>query len=145
MSGAGALLVQSVRPIGGESVDVLARDGRIEAMASGLAAPGGATIRDGRGHLLFPGLVNAHAHIDKNLLGYPWHKNQVPGTRIRDFADHEREVHRRMGVSSRVQSEREVHVAAAHDVTHIRTHVDIDTDRGIRHFEGLFGTKEATS
>lgn len=139
----GELLLKNVRPLGGEAVDVWVRNGLIQQMQPGLNPPGEATqLLDGAGQLLLPGLVNAHAHIDKNMLGLPWHKNQVPGLRIRDFVDNERQVRRDLNLDTRVQSAHEVRAAVTAGVTHIRTHVDIDTDAGLAHLEGIMGTCE---
>lgn len=136
------LLLTNVRPMGRETVDVLIREGVIVQMAAGIEG-GKTAVYDGQNQLLLPGLVNAHAHIDKNLLGWPWHKNQVPGPRIRDYVDNERRVRREMGLSAQTQSAREVEASLALGTTHIRTHVDIDTEAGLAHFEGVLATREA--
>jgi len=137
------LLIKNVRPMGGEPVDVLVRDGFIQQMTPGIM-PAGATLTvlDGRNRLMLPGLVNAHAHVDKNLLGLPWRKNQVLGSRIRDFVDHERHVRRELNLSARTQASRQVRAAVATGTTHIRSHVDIDTDAGLAHFEGVMATRD---
>ena len=57
--------------------------------------------------------MDAHAHADKNLLGLPWHKNQTPGPRIRDFVDNERRVRRELGLSAQEQSAQQVRAALA--------------------------------
>lgn len=136
-------LLRNVRPLGGEPVDVLLTAGRIAQMAPAIAPDATTTVLDGDNQLLLPGLVNAHAHIDKNLLGHPWHKNQTPEPRrIRDYVDNERRLRRELGLSARTQSAHEVRAALAAGVTHIRTHVDIDTDAGLTHFEGVLATRE---
>jgi dihydroorotase len=43
--------------------DVLLRNGRIEAVGSGLAAPAGVRVVDVRGKLVVPGLVDLHVHL----------------------------------------------------------------------------------
>ncbi|HSG41871.1 MAG TPA: hypothetical protein VLA72_01840, partial [Anaerolineales bacterium] len=98
------LLIKNVRPMGGESVDVLVSQGFIRQMAPDitLTSTSSQTL-DGQNHLLLPGLVNAHAHIDKNLLGLPWHRNQVSGRRIRDYVDNERTVRRNLNLSANRQ------------------------------------------
>lgn len=136
-------LLRNVRPLGGEPVDVLLTAGRIAQMAPAIAPDATTTVLDGENQLLLPGLVNAHAHIDKNLLGLGWHKNQTPEPRrIRDYVDNERRLRRELGLSARTQSAREVRAALAAGVTHIRTHVDIDTAAGLSHFEGVLATRE---
>lgn len=138
-----SLLLKNVRPMGGAPVDLLVRDGLIETVTSGITATGDeTTILDGQSQLLLPGLVNAHAHIDKNLLGLGWHTNRVPGTTIRDFVDNERRIRIEENLDTRTQSAREIRAAIAAGITHIRTHVDIDTDAGLDHFEGVLGSRE---
>ena len=60
-----SLLLQRVRPLGGPCVDVLVSAGMIQRMEPGIAVdPAMVEIYDGQDHLLLPGLVNAHAHVD---------------------------------------------------------------------------------
>ncbi|MEZ4728875.1 MAG: amidohydrolase family protein [Caldilineaceae bacterium] len=136
-------LVRNVRPGGGTPIDLLLADGYIAQMAPTITPDATTTVLEGHNQLLLPGLVNAHAHIDKNLLGHPWHKNQTPEPRrIRDYVDNERRLRRELGLSARTQSAREVRSAIAAGVTHIRTHVDVDTDAGLAHIEGVLATRE---
>jgi cytosine/adenosine deaminase-related metal-dependent hydrolase len=139
-----ALLIRNVRPMGGASADVRIGDGCIKEISPTIDA-GGVEIRilEGDGQLLLPGFVNAHAHIDKNLLGLGWHTNRLPGTRIGDFVDYERQVRRELNLSARIQSALEVQAAVAAGTTHIRSHVDIDTDAGLTHLEGVMATRDA--
>lgn len=137
-------LLRNVRPMGGEPVDLLLTDGRIAELGPSITPDATTTVLDGGNQLLLPGLVNAHAHIDKNLLGLGWHKNQTPEPRrIRDYVDNERRLRRELHLSAQTQSTHEVRAALAAGVTHIRTHVDIDTDAGLSHFEGVLATREA--
>jgi cytosine/creatinine deaminase len=137
-------LLRNVRPWGGSSTDLLIQAGIIAQMGPGLTAGSDATTIDGQNQLLLPGLVNAHAHIDKNLFGRPWHANQTPEPRrIVDFVDNERRLRRELNLASATQSALEVRAALAAGVTHIRTHVDVDTDSGLPHFEGVLATRAA--
>jgi len=137
------LLIKRVRPMGAEAVDVLVEDGVIQRLQPD-CPPGREPTRilDGQNQLLLPGLVNAHAHVDKNLLGLPWHKNQVAGLGIRDFVDNERKVRREINLSAKTQSARQVRAAVITGTTHIRTHVDVDTEAGLKHLEGVLETRE---
>lgn len=51
--------------IGGEfeNHDVLMQDGRIAGIGEGLEAPEGATIVDGRGRYVTPGVIDIHSHL----------------------------------------------------------------------------------
>jgi cytosine deaminase len=138
------LLLKNVRPMGQEAVDVLMADGAIQRMAQDIEpAHDAVTVLDGQGDLLLPGLVNAHAHMDKNLIGYPWYRNEAPSRSIRDFVETERRVQRELKTSAEVQSAREARAAVAAGVTHIRSHVDVDAGVGLANWESLLATREA--
>src|SRR5256886_14189950 len=43
--------------------DVLIQDGKIAAVGTGLGLPDGAEVRDVRGNVVAPGLVDVHVHL----------------------------------------------------------------------------------
>ena len=138
-----SLLIKNVRPMGKDVVDVLVEAGTIRKLEPAITPLHEDTVvLEGNNQLLLPGLVNAHAHVDKTLLGLPWHKHQVPGSRIRDFVDFEREFRKDKNLSAETQSAKQVEASVASGITHIRSHVDIDTEAGLKHFEGVLATKE---
>jgi dihydroorotase len=55
-------LIRNVKPLGGEAVDLVLRDGVIAELGGGLAAEG-ATIVDADGLIALPGLVDLHTHL----------------------------------------------------------------------------------
>src|SRR5699024_620732 len=75
-------LVRDVRPWGGAPVDLHLDGGVITAITPAGPSPAGAAevdggrvdgdVVDGRGLLALPGIVNAHAHVDKSWWGLPW-------------------------------------------------------------------------
>ena len=135
---AGDLIVRNVRPLGGDPSDILILAGRI---ASG-AAPAAAPILDGGGRIALPGLVEAHTHLDKSLLGLPWYRNEV-GPRLIDKIENERKVRKTLPIDPRRQSERQAYLSVTHGSTFIRSHVDVDTDCGVAGIEGVMATREA--
>lgn len=138
------ILIKNVRPMGGRTVDILVLDGKISQIDTDMTLPASMDIIEGKGQMLLPGLVNAHAHIDKNLFGLPWRPNSVPEPRrIKDYVDNERHVRHEMNIDAGKQSAIEVEKAITVGTTHIRTHVDIDTDAGLKHWEGVLRTREA--
>ncbi len=138
-----SLLIKNVRPWGKDSVDILIEDGFIARLEPNIQISNtpDSTI-DAKNQLALPGLINAHAHLDKNLLGLPWHKNQVPGPRIRDFVDFERKFRQQNQISAETQSAKQIEASIKLGITHIRTHIDIDTEAGLKHFEGVMANKE---
>ena len=134
------LLLRDVRPMGGAAVDLLIRGGRIAEIGAGIEAPG-TPVEDGRGAVLIPGLVEAHTHLDKNLLGLPWQPNSA-GPTIQDMIDNERKLKREIDMAPGRQSARQVVLSIANGSTHIRSHVDVDTKHGLWGIEGVMATRE---
>ncbi len=134
------LLLTNVRPGGAAATDILVRDGRIAAI--GGPAPAGVAVFDGGGRLAIPGLVEAHAHLDKTLWGMAWYRNEV-GPSLRDKIDNERAAKKSLGIDAARQSARQVALTVGHGSTHIRTHVDVDTECGVSSIEGVMATRAA--
>jgi cytosine/adenosine deaminase-related metal-dependent hydrolase len=134
------LLVTDVRPGGGKAADILVRNGKIAAVKRGIAADGAKTVA-GSGAIAIPGLVEAHAHLDKTLLGMAWYRNDV-GPRLIDKIDNERRQKRRLGIDPERQSSRQVAQSVGFGTTHIRTHVDVDTEGKLAGIEGVLATRE---
>jgi cytosine/adenosine deaminase-related metal-dependent hydrolase len=135
------LLIRDVRPMGGAATSLLVRDGRIAAIGEQTVPPD-TNVLDGRGRIALPGLVEAHTHLDKNLLGMAWYRNAV-GPRLIDRIDNERAERRALPIDAGRQSARQVALSVTHGTTHIRSHVDVDTEIGVRGIEGVMATRAA--
>ena len=138
----GDILITGTRPWGGEVCDILVRDGRIAARGTGLEVADNAEPVDGTGCMLLPGLVDAHTHLDKTLIGTPWHPHRA-GPRLIDKITNERHVLAKLGLDPAVQSARMVRHMLARGTTKIRSHVDIGLDNGLDYFHGVAATREA--
>ena len=134
-----SLVIRNVRPMGGETTSVTIREGRIAGY--GQEVEDGAEALDGGGAILIPGLVEAHTHMDKTLLGMGWYRNEV-GPRLTDKIENERMQRRVLGIDPARQSARQAVLAASLGTTHIRTHVDVDMEVGVAGIEGVLETRE---
>lgn len=134
-----SLTLKNCRPMAGPATDLHITDG----VFTETAVPGAEEIDCG-GRILIPGLVEAHTHLDKSLLGLPWYRNEV-GPRLIDKITNEREVKVSLGLDPQVQSERHAILAMSHGCTHIRSHVDVDTHHGLVGIEGVMATREKLS
>jgi len=134
-----SLLITNVRPMAGAATSILVTAGRIAAIGGG-AAPSGATVIDGANAIALPGLVEAHAHLDKTLWGMGWHRHQA-GPRLIDKIENERALKKTLGIDPARQSARQVVLSAAKGSTHIRSHVDVDTEIGLAGIEGVMATR----
>lgn len=134
-----SVILRNVRPMGEGMTSVAIRNGRIAAFGY---EPGPEdTVIDGEGGILIPGLVEAHTHMDKTLLGMGWYRNDV-GPRLIDKIENERRQRRILGIDPARQSARQAVLAASLGTTHIRTHVDVDTEVGLAGIEGVLETRE---
>ncbi|QFZ81702.1 amidohydrolase family protein [Variovorax paradoxus] len=136
-----SLLLRNVRPLGASAVDVRVHDGRIAEIGAALAAPAGATLEEGEGALLLPGLVEGHTHLDKTMWGMDWYRNEV-GTNLTDKIENERAFRHASGHDAAAQSLVLAKAFLALGTTRLRTHVDVDTQAGLRHLEGTLRTRE---
>lgn len=136
------LLLRDVRPLGTAAVDLLVQEGRIAAIGPALEAEAGCVVEEGGGALLLPGLVEGHTHLDKTLWGLAWYCNEV-GPRLIDRIDNERAFRRASGHDAAAQSLELAKAFLAQGATRLRTHVDVDTEAGLRHLEGVLRTRDA--
>lgn len=132
------LVLRNVR-LGKTLTDVGISGGRIAAIAPGLDAAG-AAVEQCAEAVLLPGLVEAHTHLDKTLLGMDWVENKVAPD-IRAKIDNERVMKSVVGLDPALQSARQVVMSIAKGSTAIRSHVDIDTEHGLAGFEGVAATR----
>lgn len=136
------LLLRDVRPLGTAAVDLLVQEGRIAAIGPALEAEAGCVVEEGGGALLLPGLVEGHTHLDKTLWGLAWYCNEV-GPRLIERIDNERAFRRASGHDAAAQSLELAKAFLAQGTTRLRTHVDVDTEAGLRHLEGVLRTRDA--
>lgn len=135
------LLIRNLRPMAGETCDLLAEDGRISRIGKNLDASG-AVVEDAGAAIAIPGLIEAHTHLDKTLWGMPWYKGRKGGV-LQDLIDNERDERIPIGLDVHRQSMRHAVRLIENGTSHIRSHVDIDTDHGLSLLEGKVRTREA--
>ena len=132
------LTITNVRPMAGPLASIHIVDGRIASIGAGSNQ---AEAIDGGGAIALAGLVEAHTHLDKTLWGMGWHKHQA-GPRLIDKIDNERTLKKTLGIDPARQSARQIVLSVQHGTTHIRSHVDVDTDVGLAGIEGVMATRE---
>src|SRR5882757_3819942 len=123
------LTITNVRPMAGPLSSITIVAGRIVSIGTGSSAPEAEAI-DGGGAIALPGLVEAHTHLDKTLWGMGWHKHQA-GPRLIDKIDTERALRSTLDIDPARQSGRQIALSVSKGTTHIRSHVDVDTEVGL--------------
>ncbi|MGO2021523.1 MAG: cytosine deaminase, partial [Brachybacterium tyrofermentans] len=119
-------ILRSIRPWGHDPADLLIDGDTVAAvLPPGGEAPEGAEVIDGRGMLALPGLINAHAHVDKSWWGRPWVSYGGEPTTQGRIA-HERAERDALGIPGPDVTERVLREFLRHGTTAARSHVDVD-------------------
>ncbi len=137
------LLIRNVRPMAGSSANIFVRDGVIaDSASSGGEVPGDITVIDGQNAILLPGFVDAHTHIDKTFWGFPWQRHTA-GPLITDKIDNERRVLRTLNYPTFEQASNQVRQSIRMGTTHIRSHVDVETETKLAGIEAILEVRDA--
>jgi cytosine deaminase len=91
---------------------------------------------------LLPPLVDGHIHLDKTLLGLPWVPNQAAGNAVADRIEAERKVRANRTVSETETGANLVKQVVASGTLHMRSHVDIDNQLGLKNLHAILAVRE---
>lgn len=117
--------------------------GRIAALLPASAGlPACDDILDVAGALLLPPLVDGHIHLDKTLLGLPWVPNQATGNKVADRIEAERRVRASRTLPESETGSNLVRQVVASGTLHMRSHVDIDNQLGLRNLHEVLKIRE---
>ena len=136
-------IIHNVTLAGDIRRDLLLRDGRFAAIAEAgkLENSSDAEILDGTGFLLLPPLVDAHAHLDKTMLGMKWFHNNLEALLSERIAN-ERESRKSIGLDSCTQAGKLIERSISMGTLAMRSHVDVDTVNGLSCLEGVLEARE---
>jgi len=137
------LLVTNVRPDGGETADILIRDGRITAIGANLPREAGVAVHDGSNAIAIAPFVESHVHLDKILWGLPWHSINVPPS-LRAMIDNEVEIRKHLPWDTEQRAGNLMRQCVAMGSTHIRSHVDISTGYKLDNLHAVLRAWEKT-
>lgn len=137
-------LFRNARLADGRVTDLALKGGRIAAIA---AAPGNAAAKETRDlarRLVLPGFVDGHIHLDKGFVGDVWkpHRPNTAGFDVRERVMFEKEaLAKAKPIAERAAAMIDLCVSLG--TTHVRSHVDIDAETGLRNFEAIAAAREA--
>ena len=126
----------------GSRVDIEVEGGRIAALLPASATAAGTNTVDLGGAFTMPPLVDGHIHLDKTLLGLPWVPNQARGNRVADRIEAERKVRAARTAPEAETGANLVRQIVASGTLHMRTHVDIDNQLGLRNLHEILKVRE---
>lgn len=139
------ILFQNARLADGQIVEIAVSGAKIVEVAS--TAPSYDSvgkIHDLGRRLVLPGLVEGHIHLDKCFVGDDWkpHRPCTAGFSVRERVRFEKEAL----ASARPIAERAaalIDLCVSHGTTQMRSHVDVDAEVGLRHFETIVAARDA--
>ena len=114
-------------------LDIGVQDGRIVAIAPGLAAEG--AEYDAAGRLVCAGFIETHIHLDKSCIIDRCAPE--PGGEARTVARVAAVKHTFTVEDVQARATRTLEKCIAHGTTRMRTHVEVDPAVGLRGFEGV--------
>lgn len=123
------LLLRDGRLWGHADGDLLVHDGVVAAIGPDLDAPG-AEVIDLAGRLVLPGLVDAHAHLDKTMYGGPWTPHSA-GDALADRIANERGRRSALGLPHPDYMHALLSAMVTAGTAHLRTHTDVDPEVGL--------------
>jgi cytosine deaminase len=118
----------------GSRHDIDLKDGRIAAF---LPPSSGEPLG-----LVLPPLVDGHIHLDKTLLGLPWVPNLAVGSQVADRIEAERKVRAGRTISESETGANLVRQVVASGTLHMRSHVDIDHQLGLKNLHAILAIRE---
>jgi cytosine/adenosine deaminase-related metal-dependent hydrolase len=128
------------REVGGDTVDMIVRDGRIAELVSE-ARTTGATEVDGGGGVVMPAFADVHTHLDSTRLGLPF-KPHTAGPGLTGLIENDRRNWRSDG-SVAARATRTLAASIAGGATLVRSHAQVDTDCGLERLEGVLAARLA--
>ena len=124
----------------GSQRDIVVEGGRISALLpASTSAPDAVDLG---GTIVLPPLVDGHIHLDKTLLGLPWVPNQAAGNTVSDRIEAERRVRAARTVPEFETGSNLVRQVVASGTLHMRTHVDVDNQLGLRNLHEVLKIRE---
>ncbi|MFF2874915.1 amidohydrolase [Gottfriedia sp. NPDC057991] len=92
------------------------------------------TVQDADGLLVLPSFIEKHVHLDKTLMGDVW-RACTPTSSVIERFEYEKMVLPTIASSTEERAEALLEILLASGSTHVRTHVDIYPEVGIRNLE----------
>ncbi|WP_322058050.1 amidohydrolase family protein [Paraburkholderia sp. J63] len=124
----------------GKPLNLTVRDGRLVSLGSARPEAGGAEVVDLQGHLVLPGFVDGHIHLDKSFVGDRWRPHRVATTLRERLADEKAALASAAPIAARADAL--IRQAASFGTMAMRSHVDVDATTGLTHLHAVMEARE---
>ena len=125
----------------GSTGDIGIGHGRITEIAPVGTGNSKAASIDLEGGLVLPGFTDGHMHLDKTLFGRPWLPHQAGPTRISRI-ETEKVTERHLAFPTAERASNLIEICVGHGTSHIRTHIDVDTEIRLERLEGMLEARQ---
>jgi len=125
----------------GQRVDIAITGETIAMVAEAGSAPPAARRIEAAGKLVSPSFVEGHIHLDKTLIGLPFIPH-IPGDTVAKRIAAEKHLRRTLTMPVEERGGRLIEQVAAFGTGSIRSHVDIDTEMGLKGLHALLALRE---
>lgn len=125
----------------GRRVDILVAGETIAAIVPAGEGPTDCDRIDATDRLAAPSFVEGHIHLDKTLLGLPFIPH-IPGDTVALRIEAEKQLRRTVALPVEERGGRLIEQIAAFGTGSLRSHVDIDTEVGLKGLHSLLRLKE---
>ena len=124
----------------GNPLNLTVRDGRLVSLGSARPETGGAEVVDLQGHLVLPGFVDGHIHLDKSFVGDRWRPHRVATTLRERLADEKAALASAAPIAARADAL--IRQAASFGTMAMRSHVDVDATTGLTQLPAVMEARE---
>ncbi|MDD2059008.1 amidohydrolase family protein [Pseudomonas sp. GD03860] len=124
----------------GSPLSLAVTDGRIARLGADLGPLEGAERIDLGGHLLLPGFVDGHIHLDKSFVGDRWHPHQPVASLRERLAVEKRELALAPPMVERADAL--IRQAVSFGTVAMRSHVDVDATTGLSNLHAVMQARE---
>ena len=124
----------------GGKVNLAVRDGCFVSIEAECPPANTAEVIDLGGHLVLPGFVDGHIHLDKSFVGDRWHSHESVTSLRERLAVEKRELALAPPIAERAHAL--ISQAAAFGTIAMRSHVDVDATTGLTNLQAVMEARE---
>ena len=124
----------------GNPLDLAVSDGIIVAVGAERPATGAAEVIDLQGHLVLPGFVDGHIHLDKSFVGDRWRPHRLAASLRERLAIEKQALADARPIAERADAL--IRQAASFGTIAMRCHVDVDATTGLTHLHAVMQARE---
>jgi cytosine/adenosine deaminase-related metal-dependent hydrolase len=126
--------------VNGNALNLAVKNGLFAAVGAQRLETGDAEIIDLKGHLVLPGFVDGHIHLDKSFVGDRWRPHRPVSSLRERLSIEKQELAGARPIEERADAL--IRQAASFGTIAMRSHVDVDASTGLTNLHAVMGARE---